>query len=230
MAAASPHAPSGGVFVSYAWGAEEPPGSGARPLQQRAHRIVAAIRARAPHLEVWLDVERMGSQAQGGGGLSTAMAKGIDASAVVVCCMSEAYSRSANCKSEFIYAINKHKPILYANVGEPGWVPYSLTGDEAWMLLRLEDKLWADCRTDAAFAGPGGVAQIISELPAAPAARSSSSPAATAVAAATAAQRAVDARAAVEVAEAQLKAAKAARDAAEEAGEDEKAARSESVV
>ena len=107
MAAASPHAPSGGVFVSYAWGAEEPPGSGARPLQQRAHKIVAAIRARAPRLEVWLDVERMGSQAQGSGGLSTAMAKGIDACAVVVCCMSETYAQRPNCKSEFIYAISE---------------------------------------------------------------------------------------------------------------------------
>ena len=113
----------------------------------------------------------MGAEAQGSGGLATAMTNGIDASAVVVCCMSEAYARSANCRSEFMYAFNKHKLILYANVGEPGWVPYSLTGDEAWLLLRLEDKLWADCRTDAAFAGPGGVAQIFGQLPAAPAAR-----------------------------------------------------------
>jgi hypothetical protein len=139
---ASSTAPPGpsDVFLSYAWGGEEPPGSGVRPLQRRAHKVAAAIKAHT-HGTVWLDTECMGAQAQGGGGLASAMSAGIDACGTFVCCMSAAYAASANCKAEFIYALNKRKRILFVNVGEPAWAPYSLSGDGAWLLLRLEDKL-----------------------------------------------------------------------------------------
>ena len=152
------------VFLSYAWGDEHPRrGSGVRSLQQRAHAVAAKLRAAG--CSVWLDTERMGAAAQGGGGLATAMVAGIEGCGAFVCCMSAAYAASRNCKAEFIFALNKKKRILFANVGEaPDWAPTGLSGDDAWLLLRLEDKLWADCRTQAALDGRDGVAVLLGEL------------------------------------------------------------------
>ena len=149
---------SASVFISYAWGPEEPPKSGRRPLQKRAQKIAAALRAHALG-GVWLDTEKMGAAATGNG-LSTAMTQGIEASDVVIVCLSAAYAASENCKAEFMFAHNKGKKLLYANVGEPSWDPKSLSGEGAWLLLQLGDRLWADCRSDAAFAGPGGIALL----------------------------------------------------------------------
>jgi hypothetical protein len=118
-AAAAPFPPGGAVFVSYSWGAEAPPGSGERPLQRRALRVAAAIRAHTRGF-VWVDVEQVGKAAQGAGGLNDAMAAGIDRCDAFVACMSESYTTSVNCKRELEYADNRGKCILYVNVGEPG--------------------------------------------------------------------------------------------------------------
>ena len=163
-AAAAPALDSREVFASYAWGPEEPPGSGVRPLQQRAHKVVAAIRKHT-RADVWLDTERMGAQAQGDGGLADAMSAGIDACKFFVCCLSAAYAMRPNCKRELLYAYNSSKIILFVNVGEPGWLPSTLAGTPGkWLLLLLEDKLWADCRSDAAFASRDGVSVLLDEL------------------------------------------------------------------
>lgn len=56
--AASSSVPTGptDLFVSYAWGRRDP-ATGRMPLQDKAHKLVAALRAQG--YTVWLDVERM---------------------------------------------------------------------------------------------------------------------------------------------------------------------------
>ena len=151
---------SEGVFVSYAWGHTMP--SGTKPLQRRAHQVAAAVRAHTRGF-VFLDTEQMHIDAQDIGGLADAMAAGIDRCATFVCCMSSAYAASANCKAELLYAINRRKKVLFANVdgASPPWTPNDEGG---WLLLRLGDKLWADCRTDASFDAPGGIDVLLSQL------------------------------------------------------------------
>jgi serine/threonine protein kinase len=149
-----------GVFISYAWGRTMP--SGTRPLQRRAHQVAAAVRNHTRGF-VFLDTEQMHSEAQDGGGLADAMAAGIDRCGTFVCCMSSAYAASANCKAELLYALNRRKKVLFVNVdgASPPWTPNEEGG---WLLLRLEDKLWADCRTDASFEAPGGIDVLLRQL------------------------------------------------------------------
>jgi hypothetical protein len=62
------------LFASYAWG--PPDAEGARPLQRKAHAIVA--RQRGAGFSVWLDADYMSHDASGGAsGIPEAMAKAI---------------------------------------------------------------------------------------------------------------------------------------------------------
>jgi hypothetical protein len=166
----APVAPSG-VFISYAWGREEPPGGSVWPLQQRAFAVARAVKEHTRGF-VWLDVEQLGPAAADGGG-EDAMAAGIDRCETVVACVSKAYAASKACKKEFEYAENRRKKILLVNVGDAtghgkdgaeGWTPFLEGG---WLLFKAGSRIWADCRTDAKFESPGGIAMTLGALPAA---------------------------------------------------------------
>lgn len=153
------------IFLSYAWGPTD--ASGVRPLQVKAQGIVAALR-RAGYT-VWLDTERMSGAATGGAGLSDAMATGVSAAAAVVVCFSDAYARSVNCKRELGFADELRKRIFYVNVGDASYTAKSyLSSPEpdhalGWLVFRMQDALWADCRTP----GAGGLESLLSSLEAA---------------------------------------------------------------
>ena len=153
------------IFLSYAWGPTDATGS--RPLQVKAQGIVAALR-RAGY-SVWLDTERMSGAATGGAGLSDAMAAGVSAASAVVVCFSDAYARSVNCKRELGFADELRKRIFYVNVGDAGYTAKSyLSSPEpdhslGWLVFRMQDALWADCRTP----GAGGLELLLSSLEAA---------------------------------------------------------------
>jgi hypothetical protein len=143
------------IFISYGWG---PAVGGSHPLQDKTLRLVARAVREYTGGEIWVDTERMGTAAQGRSGLDDAMAAGIDAGECVVVCMSAAYAASANCKRELEYAELRNKPLLFVNVGEPGWLPANTGG---WLLMALGKRLWADCRTDAAALGDGGIIVLL---------------------------------------------------------------------
>jgi hypothetical protein len=133
-------------------------------MQQRVQKIVRAIKDKCGADSVWFDVEQMGGAAQGDGGLNTAMVKGIEQCNTVVVFVSEMYVQRPNCKKEFMYALTRQKRILYVNVGANGWDPKQSMGDEAWLLLEMQDKLWSDCRTDFAMFGPSGLPTLLGAM------------------------------------------------------------------
>lgn len=161
------------LFVSYAWGRRDP-ATGRMPLQEKAHKLVAALRAQG--YTVWLDVERMPGGATGGKGTDEAMAMGIMMTSAVVVCFSDAYARSAACKSEAQFASKCGKPILFVNLGEPGWTLESklMDGDAAaaetygWLSFMMLKALWSDARDDEAMTGPAGLPVLLSALAANP--------------------------------------------------------------
>jgi hypothetical protein len=171
------------VFLSYAWG-EQDVASGTRPLQAKAHGVARALEAEG--YSVWLDAHRMTqTTVKTHGGLSDAMAFAITTSEAVVVCFSRDYARSANCKSELVFAAQLGKPLFFVNVGAPpgsadggaaGYTPtsYNERPDareaarvEAWLLWRIQDALWSDCRDADRAAGAGGVANLLKAMRAA---------------------------------------------------------------
>lgn len=176
------------IFLSYAWGKLDASGvsyygvdnlasrvtlvgflhTQARPLQIKAHRIAAALRAAG--YAVWVDTEKMAERATGGSDLSDAMAMGISSASAIVVCYSEAYARSVNCKAELTFAaVTMKKRCFYVNVGEPGYTSTSyLNSPEpdhealCWFPFIMQNPLWADCRTPEAAAA--GVPQLLQSL------------------------------------------------------------------
>jgi hypothetical protein len=149
--------------VSYAWGAIDA-ATGKRPLQERVLGIVARLRAAG--FTVWLDKERMASGATGGAGTSEAMAQGILGASAVVCCFSNEYAHSDNCKLEAQFADKKHKPIFYVNVGTPGYMADSYNEAESetvsWLDVLMMKALFFDARSDQLI--DGQIAELIGAL------------------------------------------------------------------
>lgn len=96
------------------------------------------------------------------------MAKGILYSSAVVMCVSPDYAASRNCKAEAEFAAKKNKPCFFVNLGPPGYDPgrYPMSDADtcAWLDFCVGTSLWADCRTPAAMAGPGGIPTLLSGL------------------------------------------------------------------
>jgi len=87
LAAPSPSTGPTDLFVSYPWGAVDP-ATGKRPLQERVLAIVALLRAAG--FTVWLDLERMASNATAGVGvMPDAMSSRIRGASPVVCFVAE---------------------------------------------------------------------------------------------------------------------------------------------
>jgi hypothetical protein len=108
------------------------------------------------------------------------MCNAISASFAVVACISQDYACSENCHSEFEFALSTKKPIFYVNVGSAprsaeggvtGYTPQSYLenhkGDnarspEAWLLFRMRDALWFDCRdTQRAVSGTSSLLKAL---------------------------------------------------------------------
>ena len=156
------------LFASYCWGPVD--AEGARPLQRKAHAVVARLRAAG--FSVWLDADHMAHDASGGSsGTAEARAKAILGASAVVCLISAEYARSDNCKLEAQYAKKKSKPLYYVNVGAPGYDPGKIEGEDAskvsWLDVQVLNDLWFDCRLDDCM--PSEIDKLVGVLKANPA-------------------------------------------------------------
>ncbi|CAF4733565.1 unnamed protein product [Rotaria magnacalcarata] len=99
-------------MISYCWAESE-----------LAHRIFGHLSEKLGY-KVWIDIEQMH------GSTIEAMANAVDGAEFILMCMSESYKRSANCKSEAEYALNRKKhivPIKMVKEYEPdGWLGFIL--------------------------------------------------------------------------------------------------------
>ncbi|CAF4191700.1 unnamed protein product, partial [Rotaria magnacalcarata] len=82
------------LMISYCWAESE-----------LAHRIFGHLSEKLGY-KVWIDIEQMH------GSTIEAMANAVDRAEFILMCMSESYKRSANCKSEAEYALNRKKHIV----------------------------------------------------------------------------------------------------------------------
>jgi len=149
------------LFLSYAWGA-----GGAR--KARAHGVAADLRAAG--FSVWLDVEQM-AEAAASSSPDDASAQGIARASAVVVLLSADYAASRACKKEALFARDAKKPHFFVNVGDGGWTPKAFDHEDedavasgAWLSMFVSDALWADARSDAAWAGAGGRAILLRAL------------------------------------------------------------------
>ncbi|CAF2134042.1 unnamed protein product [Rotaria magnacalcarata] len=100
------------LMISYCWAESE-----------LAHRIFGHLSEKLGY-KIWIDIEQMH------GSTIEAMANAVDGAEFILMCMSESYKRSANCKSEAEYALNRKKhivPIKMVKEYEPdGWLGFIL--------------------------------------------------------------------------------------------------------
>jgi len=144
------------------------------PLKEKALKIHKALVLRG--YSVWLDDNHM-AEASAEGGVKEAMASSIRQSSAVVCCISNEYAASVNCKLECDYAHVRSKPVFWVNVGtppspsQPGYDPSSFDPNdeekarvEGWLQVHLLSSMWADCRDDARRLGKGGLTVLLKHL------------------------------------------------------------------
>ena len=81
------------LMVSYQWDSQEQVLEIARALKQLGFQI-------------WIDVEKMS------GDIFDKMAEAVEGSTVVLICMTSKYEKSANCKRELNYAVEKKKKLI----------------------------------------------------------------------------------------------------------------------
>eukprot|EP00808_Paulinella_micropora_P018834 g49530.t1 len=104
------------VMISYCWAD-----------QQQVLRLRDEMQSRG--YKVWIDVEQMQ------GSILSAMADALENSAVVLMCISDAYSKSANCRLEAEYCMKLKKPLIPLMMQQG----YNPTG---WLGITLGSKLY----------------------------------------------------------------------------------------
>eukprot|EP00732_Lithocolla_globosa_P001385 Lithocolla_globosa_v1_NODE_682_length_3441_cov_30.890068.p1 type:complete len:886 gc:universal NODE_682_length_3441_cov_30.890068:3024-367(-) len=100
------------IMISYNWA-----------HQKLVLRIVEELKKRG--YSIWVDVEHMS------GDTNAAMADAVEGSQVVLMCCSEAYSKSANCRLEAMYAKDKGKliiPLKMESGDLSGWLGFLMAG------------------------------------------------------------------------------------------------------
>ena len=90
--------------------------------------------------ELWIDKENLHKDS----GTARGMARAVDNAKSVICCISEAYSKSANCMGELVYATNKMKNIIPVVV-EKNFSP------DGELLFYLKDSFRFNISTDDLF-------------------------------------------------------------------------------
>ncbi|KAJ3280273.1 hypothetical protein HK104_000782, partial [Borealophlyctis nickersoniae] len=102
------------VFISYCWAnsAEAALYTGQSYVGHCDPRKIAE-RMREAGIEAWIDADQM----RGGDQLFLKIADGLKKAAVVVCCVSDEYEQSENCRLEFTYTKNRKKPCILVRVG-----------------------------------------------------------------------------------------------------------------
>ncbi|XP_025089898.1 uncharacterized protein LOC112561555 [Pomacea canaliculata] len=110
--------PQSHVMISYQWADQE------TVKQIRDH-------LRSHGIKVWMDIDDMG------GSTLQAMAEAVEKAFVIVCCMSQKYKDSPNCRAEAEYAFQKHKRIIPL-IMERSYKP------DGWLGMILGAKLFYD--------------------------------------------------------------------------------------
>lgn len=103
------------------------------------------------------------------------MAAGVIASSAFVCAMCDEYALRPNTRAELSYADILRKPVLFVNVGTPGYIPSSAvnandrsnvaeTVSRLTLANRVGSGLFADCRDDHVWTSPAGLACLVALL------------------------------------------------------------------
>lgn len=151
--------PTYDVFLSYAWA-----------RMPKAHRVSEGL----SRLGFRVFVDCLGAMARSGGARSTdeGMAVGVLSSAAIVCALCDEYALSSNARKELSYADLLQKPVVFANVGPPGYVPArSISGGNVaekvsrlTLANRVGSGLFADARDDESWVSPAGLACLVALL------------------------------------------------------------------
>ncbi|XP_021373485.1 uncharacterized protein LOC110463308 isoform X2 [Mizuhopecten yessoensis] len=99
------------IFLSYQWGHQN------EVKLLRQHLLMAGY-------ECWIDVGQMG----GGDKLFEKIDNGIRGAKVVICCVSEKYSKSPNCNREVNLSVTLGKPMIPLLMEKMGWPPQGSMG------------------------------------------------------------------------------------------------------
>ncbi|OWF40846.1 hypothetical protein KP79_PYT09248 [Mizuhopecten yessoensis] len=99
------------IFLSYQWGHQN------EVKLLRQHLLMAGY-------ECWLDVGQMG----GGDKLFEKIDNGIRGAKVIICCVSEKYTKSPNCNREVNLSVNLGKPMIPLLMEKMGWPPQGSMG------------------------------------------------------------------------------------------------------
>lgn len=154
------------VFLSHAWGPEDPPGSRAYPLKEKALCVARALEAAG--VSVWVDTQNLAAAAATAD-LSDSLAAAIVKSRVVVICVSDEYARSCNCRLEAEFSKRRGKPLVFVNVGARGYEPSKFSDADVdvvgWLDFQiLRNNLWADAREPVAAASASGHATAVTTV------------------------------------------------------------------
>ena len=148
------------LFCSYAWGARDN-ATDKWPLQEKTRAIISFLSNEG--YKCWVDEDRLTSTAAAAsGGVDEAQALGILRSSAVVIFLSSEYALSANCRKEVQSAEKTKRPLIFVNVGDPGYEPGSFdwsnekeVRDKVWLSNFVSNSIWADCRDDTARVARG---------------------------------------------------------------------------
>ena len=120
---------------------------------------------------MWVDTQNLAAAAATAD-LPDSLAAAIVKSRVVVICVSDEYARSHNCRLEAEFSKRRGKPLVFVNVGAPGYETTHFKDEDVnvvgWLDFQIVgNSLWADARGPAAADSPAGHAQAVTTVVAA---------------------------------------------------------------
>jgi len=121
------------IYISYHWKTQE----NVKPLYEMLT---------SQHFKTWMGIQSCNSKFLS---LQTESAKAITSSRVVICCITRAFSESANCCREMAYAYLLKKPLIVLmfenlKMQELGKIRFFFTQEDKISLFNASEKAWSE--------------------------------------------------------------------------------------